>query len=107
MALFEKAEKGRIGLWTTEWVISELVWFLDKQKFSWENIKFVLNKIFTTRLLEVRGKAWMIEVVDLCRKSKDFNDAINILLAFSEDVTEGYSYDKALDRWKGFTRLEP
>lgn len=107
VALFEKANRGEVKLWTTEWVIAELVWFLTKQKFNWDKTKDTVTKILVTRGLETYGKKLLLEVLDLCNKNIDFVDAINITLALYEDIKRGYSYDKGLSRWKEFKRLEP
>lgn len=106
-ALFEEAQKGTLELWTTDLVIFEIFWFLDKMKLSWDEIRESLQKIFSTKNLEVRGKALLEYALSICDKNRDFYDVVNIALARSEGIKKGYSYDKGLDKIKGFHRLEP
>lgn len=105
--LFERAEMGKVKLWTTEWVVAELVWFLTKQKFSWERIEEVIIKVLATSGLEVRGKQWLLAVLELTEKSIDFVDVINVTLARADGVERVYSYDKGLDKYGFIKRLEP
>ena len=105
--LFKLAQAGKTSLWTTEWVTAELIWFLHKQKFTWEKTKSVITQILATSGLKVRGKKWILAILALCPSAKDFIDAANITLALSENITSGYSYDKDLDQWPQFTRLKP
>lgn len=105
--LFEQAEEGEVELWTTEWVIAELVWFLAKQKYSWEKIKEIMLKILATTGLEVRGKKWLLVVLELTEKSIDFVDVINVTLARADGVERVYSYDQGLDGFGFIKREEP
>lgn len=106
--LFEMAGEGGVNLWTTEWVIAELVWFLMRQKTGWAKIKeIILLGVFTTKGLEVREKKWLIEVLEKCESGKDFVDAVNISLILSSGIKKVYSYDKMLQKWTGIKRLEP
>ena len=106
--LFQNAKDDQLKLWTTEWVIAELVWFLHKQKFSWIQTKTIITHILATPGLTVRGKNWLLSVIHFCRKNQDFIDAANITLALSVKINSGYSYDRDLDQWSPhFTRLEP
>ena len=105
--LFEQAEAGMVHLWTTEWVVAELVWFLTKQHFAWAKIKGVITKVLTTSGLEVRGKQWLLMVLELVRKPQDFVDVVNVTLARSEGVESAYSYDKGLDNFGFIKRKEP
>lgn len=106
--LLNKALKGEIKLWTTEWVIAELVWFMLRNKTSWLDVKnFLIKGIFTSKGIEVRGKSWLLPVISSCDKGESFVDAINHNIINEENINLGYSYDKDLDKWRNFKRLEP
>lgn len=105
--LFEKAVHGEVHLWTTEWVMAELVWFFHKQRWGWKDIKRTIDSILTMKGVSVRHKGWVGRVIERCVKATDFVDIVNIDLAKEEGIRKGYSFDKGLDKWKGFKRLEP
>lgn len=105
--LFEQAESGEVELWTTEWVIAELVWFLTRQKFPWLKIREAIVKVLATAGLEVRGKQWLLAVLELTKKATDFVDVVNLTLARAEGVEWVYSYDKGLDKFGFIKREEP
>jgi len=107
LSLFEQASQGAVKLWTTELVISEIVWFLSRKKMTWNNILLILKQVLMTKGLEVRERELIFAVIKKCEKSKDFIDGLNVALARKEGIQEGYSYDKGLEKWSGFTRKEP
>ena len=107
LSLFELAAKGKIQLWTTEWVISELIWFLRRRKISVFQCKETVFKVLATRGLEVRNKGWILEVLDIWQNPLSFTDTIHTVSIKQEGVKTGYSYDKDLDKIGGFNRLEP
>lgn len=98
--LFKKAKNGKIKLWTTEWVIGEIIWTLasyyDKPT---EFIIDTIKKIINTEGLEIHSEGLVVEALGLYEKERvDFEDAMNSLLAREEGVTMAYSYDKHFDR---------
>lgn len=105
--LFKRAAQGTVSLWTSEWVIAELVWFLTKQKIAWKDIKKIIGKILVTKGLEVHNKDTLLGVLSTCTQSSDFNDVLHIVLASKNGIVDGYSYDKGLDKVGRFKRLEP
>lgn len=105
--LFKQAFKGAIKLWTTELVIGELVWFLARKKLSWDKIVPILKEVITTKGLEVRDKETILEVIKNCVETQDFIDGLNVTLAQKAGIKQGYSYDKGLEKWDGFERIEP
>src|SRR3990167_2573653 len=102
VSLFSRAAKGKIQLWTTEWVISELVWFLRRRKIPVAQCKETVFKVLATKGLEVRNKGWVLEVLDIWQDPLSFTDTIHIVSIKKEDVKAGYSYDKDLDKIGGF-----
>jgi len=108
VALFEKAALGEISLWTTEWVVAELIWFLGRKNFNWKKIQqSMLEDVFGTKGLEVRGRKWLEEVIEKAKKPTDFVDLVNLEILAGEKVKYIYSYDHGFDKYKGFKRLEP
>ena len=108
LSLFEKAVRGEVNLWTTEWVVAELIWFLHRKKWTWDKIdSIVVDGVLATRGLTVRNSKWLMEILKPCKKVTDFFDSVNMDLLLSNGIKKGYSYDKGLDRYKGFKRLEP
>ena len=105
--LLKKAREGEVRLWTTEWVVAELIWFLHRRKKVWSEIELIVNKILTTKGLEIRNKKWLLEILVPCKKVTDFFDSVNMSILLSEGVNRGYSYDRGLDRWRSFKRMEP
>lgn len=105
--LFEQAAQGAAKLWTTEFVIAELVWFLERRKMTWGKIVPVIQLLLKTKGLEIRKKDLIEEVLKSGKQIQDFIDGLNIKLAQHAGVQEGYSYDRGLEKWTGFKRLEP
>lgn len=107
VSLLEKASRGGVRLWMTEWVISELVWFLSGQKWKWIDVKRTVEAILETRGIEVRKRDWVASVLARSLKTSDFVDVVNMDLVKEEGLGRGYSYDRGLDRFEGFKRVEP
>jgi predicted nucleic-acid-binding protein len=107
IALFQKAANSEVVLWTTGWVIAEIVWFLERQKIKTARIKEIITKILATEGLEIDGRKFILKVLDLWEEGTDYIDVVNLVLVKEQLVKEGYSYDKGLCNFKWFTRLEP
>ena len=107
LALFQKSANGEIYLWTTDWVIAEIIWFLERQKMNITHIKEIITNIFENIGLEVEGKKFILRVLDAWNEGLDFIDAVNLTMVKEKSIKEGYSYDKGLDNFKWFTRLAP
>jgi len=107
LALFEKAQRGDESLWTTEWVISELVWLLGRMKKSTTEIKDIIENTISTKGLEVRNLHIIQEALRIWSGKVEFIDAMNIAMCVDEEVTRGYTYDKEFDTVPRFTRLVP
>jgi len=107
VTLFKQAAEGKVILWTTVWVIAEIIWFLQKQNIPNKQTKQVITRIIATKGLEVADKQWLLEVLDLWEESIDFIDIVNLSLARAHSIIEGYSYDKDLDTLNWFKRSIP
>ncbi len=106
--LFERALKQEMKLWTSEWVIAELIWFLYRKKKPWNEIKsFIIDGILKGQQVKVNKDSIVFEIVENSKNDSDFIDYMNKYILSRKEIGEGYSYDKDLDKWKGFKRLEP
>ena len=105
--LFENAARGKILLWTSEWIIAELIWFLQREKTRVESCKEIILKILSTKGLEVKNKNWLLNILDMWDGKADFVDVVGVYESGIEGIREGYSYDKDFDNLPDFTRLEP
>lgn len=107
LSLFKFAAKGKIDLWTTEWVMAELVWFLRRKKITLVQCKEILFKTLATKGLIVRNKNLILEVLDIWQDPLSFTDAIHLINLKHEVIKEGYSFDKDFEKIDWFKRLEP
>lgn len=107
VSLFNNAEKGKLSLWTTPWVIAELYWFLLRRKIPLPSIKQTILKLLSTKGLEVDDRVMLLEALEVTSESLDFLDAINLITAKMKDINIGYSYDKGLDSFSAFNRIVP
>lgn len=107
VALIERAGRGEVKLWTNEWVVAELVWFLTKQGFGWVEVRGVIQKLLATTGLVVQGKQMLLEVMEECDSNRDFVDVIHLVLMRKKGVSKMYSYDKGFDKWSDVGRVEP
>lgn len=106
--LFEKAREGKINLWTTEWVVAKIIWFLQRRRTEWKEIKkIIISGMLSHQGLEVKERKWLLEVIERCQTGREFVDSINISLSEKANIKRGYSYNKGLDRWKIIQRIEP
>lgn len=105
--LFKNAADGKIILWTSEWVIAELIWFLQREKTRIETCKEIILKILSTKGLEVKNKQWLLNILDMWDEKIDFVNVIGVYESKAEGIQEGYSYDRQMDKLMGFHRLEP
>ena len=105
--LFSKAEEGKIRLWTTEWVIAELIWFLQRQKAELDKVKKIILKILATKGLEVEKRGEILEAMDIWNETVNFVDSINIIYAKNKEILSLFSFDKGFDQIKTVKRIEP
>lgn len=105
--LFKKAEEGKLHLLITEWVIAELIWFLQRQKLSLDKVKNIILKILATRGLVIENRNEIIEAMDIWNETVNFVDSINVIYAKVNKISSVFSYDKGLDQIKSIKRSEP
>ena len=87
LKIFEKAEGGKISIWTTDVVILEVVWTLKSvYKYDRFTIKEKIEGLLAPPNLEVLNKKLVLQTIqDFANKNVDFADAYNYQLAKKED----------------------
>ena len=87
LKIFEKAEGGKISIWTTDVVILEVVWTLKSvYKYDRFTIKEKIEGLLALPNLEVLNKKLVLQTIqDFANKNVDFADAYNYQLAKKED----------------------
>lgn len=107
--LFDKAIQGKLELWTTEWVIGEIIWVLHS--FYEKPKSFIIDsiaKILNTQGLFIHNEDLVIEALSLYKNDNlDYVDAVNSVLVQEEGVKKVYSYDKHFNRISWLKRREP
>jgi predicted nucleic acid-binding protein len=97
--IFQKAEEGKLKLWTTDVVISEIVWVL-KSFFKQPPFKIQqsVSKVFGITNLSILNKKLLIQALDdFVKKNVDFVDAYNYQLAKLHD-RKILSFDEDFDK---------
>jgi len=84
--LFQKAEAGKLNLWTTDIVILEIVWTLKSfYKYPNVGIKKTVSGILALKNLQVTNSHFLLQALeDFTSKNIDFTDAYNFQLAIKE-----------------------
>ena len=111
LSLFQKAEKGKLNLQTTESIVAEIVYILEsKRLYNLTHIEIYsrLLPILRIKGLKIPYKNTLILGLEIYSKNNiDFEDAILIAFTLNTDTTDIYSYDKGFDKMPGINRLEP
>lgn len=97
--VFEKAESGEVGLWTTDVVILEIVWTLKSfYKMSAKEIQGKVSAVVALEGLKVGNADLLLTALDIfAGKNVGFADAYNLVLAQKEGVGV-LSFDKDFRR---------
>jgi len=110
-ALLKKAEAGEIELYTTESVISEVVYVLESKRLYNLNKKEIAKKllpILNIRKLKIPFKSSIIKAVEIYTKATlNFEDAVLVAHALRLNIRQIYSYDRGFDRVSQVKRIEP
>jgi uncharacterized protein len=109
--LLERAQRGEVTLYTSESVVTELVFVLSSPRLyrlGREQVRAVLLPIVALKGLKLPGRKAILEALDLyAATSMDFVDALAVAQMEVQRITEVYSYDEHFDSVKGIKRLEP
>lgn len=107
--LFKMAAKGEESFYTTNLVINEVMWTLEKwYRLSKSEIIDYIQRILNTPNLYLDDKEILVEAISLYELTNiDFIDAYNTIFMESKDIKSIYSYDKHYDQIKDIKRIEP
>lgn len=108
-ALFAAIERGELIGWTSQLVISELVFVLGRvYRLERRNVREALLPLLSLPGLKVERKQIVNRVFELyAERSIDYVDAYHAALLESRGGGELYSYDTDFDRIPGLRRREP
>jgi predicted nucleic acid-binding protein len=111
LALLQSIEQGRVDGWTSELVISEVVFVLGNKRsydFGREVIRDALLPLIELSALKVPNRRLYRRVFELYTSLPiDYVGAYHVALMESRGETELYSYDADFDRVPSLRRLEP
>lgn len=108
--LLEKAERGDIELWTTEWVMAELIWTLSLKKygFSRKQVYDIIRTFCGMKGLKVKNSDQVIAALELSQKHNvGFVDAFNALISRENKVKFVFSFDKHFERFSWLEKWQP
>ena len=111
--LFQRASQGEEDLFTSEAIITEVVYVLSSNRapyrLSHDEIRSRLAPLLTLRGLSIPHKGVYIRALDIYASltSLDFEDALAVAHMERMGATEIVSYDKDFDLVAGLQRLEP
>lgn len=113
-ALLQQASQQQLRLFTSEAVVTEIVYVLLSRKhyrLTREEISSRLHPILTLpglKIIERTTSTTYLRSLDLfVQYSFDFEDCLSLAYMEQLRITRIYSYDRELDRITGITRLEP
>jgi len=107
--LFEDIEQGIIQAWTSDLVISEVVFVLDRTyKVPQADIVANLTALIQLKSLRLPTKRLYRRIFTLYTATAlSFVDSYNVALMESKGEREIYSYDEEYRKVGSITRLEP
>jgi len=107
--IFRNAIENKDPLFTTELVITEIIWVLESYyALTKEEVQDKVEKILNTPNLICPNKDLILSALSLySEKNIDYIDAYNALIVRAQGIDEVYSYDKHYDRIDWITRIEP
>ena len=107
--LFKKALADKERLFTTEFVIAEIIWVLESYyELSKKEVQDKVEKILNTPNLVCQNKDIILNALTLYyEKDIDYIDAYNAVFLRNNSIETLYSYHKHFDSIDWLTRLEP
>ena len=109
LALLSKLEDGEVDLATSELVVAEVVWLLQRRtSMSRDAIQELLLPLIRLPNLRLPNKQLWPRVFELyCSTTIDFTDAYNAASMERAGISEIYSYDKDFDKIDSVSRITP
>lgn len=107
--LFEKAVAKKETLFTTDMVITEIIWVLESYyELQKEDVQNKVEKILNTPNLICPNKNLILNALTAySQKNIDYIDAYNAYILKEKGIKKIYSYDKHYDRVEWLDRMEP
>lgn len=109
--LLKKAEAGKIDLYTSESIISEIVYVLESTKLynlGKKEIALRLFPLLNIGKLKIPYKKTIVIALEIYANSVlNFEDALLVAHAVRLSSREIYSYDRGFDKIVDIKRLEP
>jgi len=108
--LLASAETGEIDLETSDMVVAEIVWFLERPPIRMKPnaIRDQLAPLIGLPGLRLPDKNLLVEAFQTYAEGRvNFIDAYNAAVMRRRRLDRIYSYDTDFDRLPGLTRLEP
>ena len=106
---FEKVERGDLKVATSDIVVLEVVWTLERYyKKSRQEIKSALLPLLQLKNIRLTGKRQLPKVFDFyINLNIPFADAYHILFMEKNKLIQIISFDRDFDKVPGITRIEP
>lgn len=109
--LFLKIKNGEVDGVTTDLVVAEVIFILQKQshvQFTRSDIaKLLLPLLSLNHLTSTSQKHWEEIFSIYIQKNVDFIDAYNMVVMQAAGIQKAYSYDRDFDKAGVLKRLEP
>ena len=107
--LFQQAQAGEIHLTTSEAVIAEVVYVLQRQyRVSRGEITQRLQPLLEMKNVQLSYRGVYLRALSLYRQhAVDFEDCLTVAHLERQQHPGLYSYDRDFDRFEQVTRLEP
>lgn len=109
--LLKKAASGKTDLYTTESIISEVVYVLESKRLYNLKKNEIANKllpVLNIRKLTIPFKGSIIRAFEVYANSLlSFEDALLVAHAIRLGAKEIYTYDKGFDKVPEIKRIEP
>ena len=109
LTLMKQLEDGEVELATSELVVAEVVWLLQRRtKMSRAQISDAVLPLIKLPNFRVPNKSLWTNVFEVfCSTTVDFTDAYNAAAMFKSSISQIYSYDRDFDRITGISRITP
>jgi predicted nucleic acid-binding protein len=110
LALFQRARRGEVSLYTSESVVAEVVYVLSRTTYRVPraDVKATLGSALSNPGLRMDAKESVLRALEYWHESNlDFEDCLSAQHVRRLALDGIYSYDRDFDRIPGVRRLEP
>jgi predicted nucleic acid-binding protein len=107
LKLLRSLQRGEVEATTTDLVIAEVVWFLQRHKFTNDEIREKVLPLLQSPGIRLSNKQMWNRVFDIfCSDRVEFTDA-HAAAVMEQTGMKIYSFDTGFDRIKTVERIEP